>query len=148
MRGFFDYYKNYSLNEKILACALYKEAVIIFRDDPVWRVGGNLRISGLVEELNLSEDVMRNAQLSKGVWESMSEDNKKQFIYSFVDMMDIVTFQLEDAALAQALANKGVSKESFYNMMAENLGYLIDDVMGKIGVNVLVNIKERRVILL
>lgn len=147
MKGFFDYFKNYSLNEKILACALYKEADILFRNDPGWRVNGNLRISGLVEELNLSDDLMRNAQLSKGVWENMSEENKKQFVYSFIDMIDIVTHRLEDTAFVQAIATTGMSKERFYDMMVMRLEILISKVMRVIGENVTALVRYREVYL-
>ncbi len=146
MTGFFEYFKNFSLNEKLLACALYKEADIIFRNNPVWRVNGNLRIAGLVEELNLNEDMRRNAQLARGVWENMSKENKTQFINSFVDMMDIVTYRLEDVNFVQALASSGISKDGFYDMMAWRLGFLIDEVMSKIGVVVFVDVKNRKIL--
>ena len=146
MTGFFEYFKNFSLNEKLLACALYKEADIIFKNNPVWRVNGNLRIAGLVEELNLNEDMRRNAQLSRGVWENMSKENKIQFINSFVDMMDIVTYRLEDVTFVQALANSGISKDGFFDMMAWRLGFLIDEVMSKIDVVVVVDVKNRKIL--
>ena len=98
--GVWEYSKNFSLNEKLLACALYKVAArSINTNNHMWRGLGNLRLSGLIEALNLSEDMIRDAQVSKVVWQSMSRENKAQIFYSLIDLIDVVDIHLKSEEL-------------------------------------------------
>ena len=77
--GVGEYSKNFSLNEKLLACVIYKDVGrIIKTKEQIWRGAGELRLSGLIDALHLSDDMMNNAQLSKSVWDNMSKENKSQ----------------------------------------------------------------------
>ena len=150
--GVGEYSKNFSINEKLLACAIYKEVErIINTKELIWRGAGSLRVSGLISALHLSDDMMSNAQLSKGVWDNMSKENKAQIFYSLIDLMDVVNIQLESEAFVRHLATMGMTKEKYIDMMKWRLDFLIMDVTHKIdrelGTFVSCNIQERRVLI-
>ena len=144
--GVWEYSKNFSLNEKLLACALYKAAErSINTRNLVWRGIGNIRISGLIQALNLSDDMISNAQVSKTVWENMSKENRAQIFYSLIDLKDLIDIQLESEAFVNHIARLGMTKEKFREMMEWRLDFLIMDVEREIGTTVCYNIKERTV---
>ena len=110
--GVGEYSKNFSLNERLLACVIYKAVSrIINTKELIWRGVGELRLSGLMDALNLSDDMIKNAQLSKSVWDNMSKENKAQIFYSLIDLMDVVDIQLESAAFVNHIQSLGMTKE-------------------------------------
>lgn len=144
--GVWKYSKNFSLNEKLLACALYKVANrSINTDNCMWRGLGNLRISGLIKALNLSEDMIRDAQVSKAVWQSMSKENKTQIFYSLIDIMDVVDIQLKSEEFVKHITDLGITKEKYKDLMEWRLKDIIRDVERELGTIVIYNIRERSV---
>lgn len=150
--GVGEYSKNFSLNEKLLACVIYKDVGrIIKTKEQIWRGAGELRLSGLIDALHLSDDMMNNAQLSKSVWDNMSKENKSQIFYSLIDLMDVVDIQLESAAFVNHIDSLGMTKEKYKDMMKWRLDFLLMDVTHRIdselGTFVSCNIEERRVLI-
>lgn len=144
--GVWEYSKNFSLNEKLLACALYKVAArSINTNNHMWRGLGNLRLSGLIEALNLSEDMIRDAQVSKVVWQSMSRENKAQIFYSLIDLIDVVDIHLKSEELVSHISSLGITKESFKNVMVMKLDDIIRDVIREVDAIVMYDIKKRSV---
>jgi len=144
--GVWEYSKNFSINEKLLACALYKAALrSINTRNFVWKGIGDLRISGLIQALNLSDDMINNAQVSNTVWENMSEENRAQIFYSLIDLKDLIDIQLESEAFVKHIAGLGMTKEKFREMMEWRLDFLIMDVKHELDSFVLCDIKERKV---
>ena len=144
--GVWEYSKNFSLNEKLLACALYKVAArSINTNNPMWRGLGNLRLSGLIEALNLSEDMIHDAQVSKTVWQRMSRENKAQIFYSLIDLIDIVDIHLKSEELVNHISGLGLTKESFKNVMSMKLDNIIRDVIKELDAIVMYDIKKRSV---
>lgn len=144
--GVWKYSKNFSLNEKLLACALYKVANrSINTDNRMWRGLGNLRISGLIKALNLSEDMIRDAQVSKAVWQSMPKENKTQIFYSLIDIMDVVDIQLKSEEFVKHITDLGITKEKYKDLMEWRLKDIIRDVERELGTIVIYNIRERSV---
>lgn len=144
--GVWEYSKNFSLNEKLLACALYKVAArSINANNHMWRGLGNLRLSGLIEALNLSEDMIRDAQVSKVVWQSMSRENKAQIFYSLIDLIDVVDIHLKSEELVSHISSLGITKESFKNVMVMKLDDIIRDVIREVDAIVMYDIKKRSV---
>ncbi len=144
--GVWEYSKNFSLNEKLLACALYKVAArSINTNHKMGRVLGNLRLSGLIEALNLSEDMIRDAQVSKVVWQSMSRENKAQIFYSLIDLIDVVDIHLKSEELVSHISSLGITKESFKNVMVMKLDDIIRDVIREVDAIVMYDIKKRSV---
>lgn len=148
--GVGEYSKNFSLNERLLACVIYKDVGrIIKTKEQVWRGAGELRLSGLINALNLSDDMINNAQLSKSVWDNMSKENKAQIFYSLIDLMDVVVIQLESAAFINYIESLGATKEDYKDMMQWRLMFLISGVTHEIykefGTYVSCNVEERKV---
>ena len=144
--GVWEYSKNFSLNEKLLACSLYKVAArSINTNNHMWRDLGNLRLSGLIEALNLSEDMIRDAQVSKVVWQSMSRENKAQIFYSLIDLIDVVDIHLKSEELVSHISSLGITKESFKNVMVMKLDDIIRDVIREVDAIVMYDIKKRSV---
>lgn len=153
--GVWEYSKNFSLNERLLACAIYKIALnAINKRSNIWRSLSSLRMSGLMEALDLSEEMILNAQLSKGVWESMSNENKAQIFYSLIDLKDLVRMQLEEAneAFIRALDSMRMTKEKFADIMLYDLDMIMmsieQEVRKQLGTFVSCDVKERRVLIL
>ena len=144
--GVWEYSKNFSLNEKLLACALYKVAErSINSRNMVWKGIGSLRISGLIDALHLSDEMICNAQVSKAVWQNMSKENKAQIFYSLIDLKELINFQLESEEFVKYISRIGMTKEKYREMMEWRLDFLIRDVAHEVG-GVFCNIQERRVI--
>ena len=148
--GVGEYSKNFSLNERLLACVIYKAVSrIINTKELICRGVGELLLSGLMDALNLSDDMIKNAQLSKSVWDNMSKENKAQIFYSLIDLMDVVDIQLESAAFVNHIQSLGMTKEKYKDMMKWRLDFLLMDigheVSKELGSSVYCNIGERSV---
>ena len=153
--GVWEYSKNFSLNERLLTCAIYKVAQAkVYARSPIWRALSSLRFSGLFEALDLSTEMIANAQLSKSVWENMSKENKKQIFYSLIDLKDLVRMQVEEAndAFVRELARMGMTKEKFADIMLYDLDMIMisieQEVREQLGTFVSCNVKERSVLIL
>lgn len=151
--GVGEYSKDFSLNERLLACVIYKAVSrIINTKELIWRGVGELRLSGLMNALNLSDDMIKNAQLSKSVWDNMSKENKAQIFYSLIDLMDVVDIQLKSAAFVNHIQSLGMTKEKYKDMMKWRLGFLLMDieheVKNELGTSVYCNVDERSVLII
>ena len=125
---------------------------IINTKELIWRGVGELRLSGLMDALNLSDDMIKNAQLSKSVWDKMSKENKAQIFYSLIDLMDVVDIQLESPAFVNHIQSLGMTKEKYKDMMKWRLDFLLMDVTHEVreelGTSVFCNINDRSVLIL
>lgn len=151
--GVGEYSKDFSLNERLLACVIYKAVSrIINTKERIWKGVGELRLSGLIDALNLSDDMIKNAQYSKSVWANMSKENKAQIFYSLIDLMDVVDIQLESAAFVNHIESLGMTKEKYKDMMKWRLEFLLMDigheVKNELGTFVSCSIDERIVLII
>lgn len=89
--------------------------------------------------------MIRDAQVSKAVWQSMSKENKTQIFYSLIDIMDVVDIQLKSEEFVKHITDLGITKVKYKDLMEWRLKDIIRDVERELDTIVIYNIRERSV---
>lgn len=93
-----------SLDEKMLICALYKETINLMKSNSYTNASYVIaemygmqpihpqfvvQIMSYISELNLGENMIANAQISRVAWDSMDYPKRKRFIDSLLKIKQI-----------------------------------------------------------